>query len=241
MFLKQVRRGLRNTLPSRPDSRHPLLLALVIAEPEFRMVRTPAERILRFATKLGFIGMLRPNALRQLEPRSFTMITARGHSVKMPAQPNNFERELTKLRLQSHIVGFYIQFRSKTMRHAQAYFPSLCVLDAHIKISQMCPVRSLIDLSRRRLLKKGFLRTLNRKMTLTKYLQRLTGLRQSIAPYALRIGGRTWLLAMGMDRQFVHFLGTWKSPEASARYFRAAPREVLLMLQRFYFQQNATL
>ena len=82
---------------------------------------------------------------------------------------------------------------------------------------------------------------MNKKMSLTKYLQRLTALKQNIAPYALRIGGRTWLLTKGMYRQFVDFLGTWKSPEASARYFRAAPREVLLMLRRFYFEQNRTL
>ena len=127
------------------------------------------------------------------------------------------------------------------MRYARAYFSSLCVLDAPFKISQMCPVRALIDLSRQRLLSKGFLRKMNKKMTLTKYLKRLTGLKRKISPYAPRIGGHTWLLAMGLDRQFVDFLGTWKSPEASARYFRAAPPEVILMLRRFYLEQNRTL
>ena len=55
---------------------------------------------------------------------------------------------------------------------------------------------------------------------------------QDIAPYALRIGGRTWFLANGLDRQFVDFLGTWKSPDASARYYRAAPKAVLVSLRR---------
>ena len=82
---------------------------------------------------------------------------------------------------------------------------------------------------------KGFLHGLNKKKKLTCYLQGITGLQQYIAPYALRIGGRTWLLANGMDRQFVDFLGTWSSPEASARYYRAAPQVVLRSLQRFYF------
>ena len=159
----------------------------------------------------------------------------------MPAQSDQFEDELTRLRVNEHILGFSIQFHSKTMKNARAYFPSLSVLNCRLKISQMCPMRALVDLSHRRLITKGFLQKMNKKMTLTKYLQRLTGLKRNIAPYALRIGGRTWLLAKGLDRQFVDFLGTWKSPEASARYFRATPRQVLLMLQRFYFEQNRTL
>ena len=182
-------------------------------------------QILRFTTIMGFIGMLRPNAIRQLSPKSFTMVTTDSKIIGMPAQPESFERELTRLREQEHILGFYIQFHSKTMRNARAYFPSLSVLDANLKISQMCPVRALVSISQQRLLKDGFVRTVGKKISLTKYLRHLTGIKTNIAPYALRIGGRTWLLARGMDRQFVDFLGTWKSPEASARYFRAAPRK----------------
>ena len=221
--------------------RHPLLLPSLISHPGFQQIYGRAEHILRFATILGFVGMLRPNALRQLSLESFTMITARGERVSMPAQPNSFDNKLTRLRRNSHILGFYVQFKSKTMRRARAYFPSLCILDVSLKISEMCPVRALVDISRRRLMKKGFLMSLNKNMKLTRYLQRLSGISQNIAPYALRIGGRTWLLANGMDRQLVDFLGTWKSPEASARYFRADLREVLLMPRRFYFEKNRTL
>ena len=135
------------------------------------------------------------------------MITARGQRINMPAQSDQFEDELTRLRVTEHILGFSIQFHSKTMKNARAYFPSLSVLNCRLRISQMCPMRALVDLSRRRLLKKGFLQKMNKKMTLTKYLQRLTGLKRNIAPYALRIGGRTWLLAKGLDRQFVDFSG----------------------------------
>ena len=35
----------------------------------------------------------------------------------------------------------------------------------------------------------------------------------------------------------VDFLGTWKSPEASARYFRAAPQEILKLLKQFFMQK----
>ena len=79
-----------------------------------------------------------------------------------------------------------------------------------------------------------FLKDLNKQRRLTKYLQNLSGVEQDIAPYALRIGGRTWFLANELDRQFVDFLGARKSPEASARYFRAAPREVLRYLREFF-------
>ena len=205
---------------------------------QFQQVHTRSERILRFATILGFIGMLRPNALTQLAPNSFTMVTATGSTVEMPKNPRQFEEALNRLRRREHILGFYVRFRSKTMVSARAYFPSLSIMDTYLSISLMCPVRALVDISRRRLLKNRFLRSLNGDMKLTKYLQKLVGIRRNIAPYALRIGGRTWLLNKGMDRQFVDFLGRWKSPEASARYYRAAPREVLLRLRVFYFENG---
>ena len=53
--------------------------------------------------------------------------------------------------------------------------------------------------------------------------------------YALRIGGRTWNISQGMDIQFVDYLGTWKSPEASARYYREQPAAVLKKIRQFYY------
>ena len=132
------------------------------------------------------------------------------------------------------ILGFMVSFPSKTMRHAKAYFPALSDMRLLSEFTLMCPILALNDILRRGMLKKGFLRALNKKKRLTEYLQFISGLDHYIAPYALRIGGRTWLLSEGMDRQFVDFLGTWKSPEASARYYRAAPKAVLVSLRRFY-------
>ena len=124
-FLKQVRKGLRNTLPTMSDKRKPLLLPLVAAHSLFATPRTNQGRLLKFATILGFIGMLRPNALTKLNPDSFTFVTARGRSIKMPAQQSSFNTKLTGLRLRDKIIGFHVDFRSKTMRHARAHFPSL--------------------------------------------------------------------------------------------------------------------
>ena len=241
LFLKQIRRGLRNTLPSFPDSRHPLLLPSVVSTVSFQQPRSKSERILRFATILGFIGMMRPKVLEQLCPSSFTMITTTGGTIDMPESSRQFQEVLNRLRCQDIILGFFTSFRSKTMPCARAYFPSLCIMDVQLPMSTMCPVRALVDMSRRGLLKKRFLRSLNGGRKLTKYLQTLVGVRDNIAPYALRIGGRTWLLTKGMDRQFVDFLGRWKSPEASARYFRAAPREAIIMLRQFYFEKGMKL
>ena len=133
------------------------------------------------------------------------------------------------------ILGFYIRFRSKTMNEARAYFPTLSAVETQMEFSLICPVSALTDISRRGLMTRDFLKALNKQKRLTHYLQYISGVEQYIAPYALRIGGRTWLLTKGLDRQFVDFLGTWTSPEASARYYRAAPRSVLNSLQRFYF------
>ena len=66
------------------------------------------------------------------------------------------------------------------------------------------------------------------------YLEDLAQTECSVSQYVLRIGGRTWYLIKNLDRQFVYYLGTWASPEASARYFRASPRSVLRMLHKFY-------
>ena len=39
-----------------------------------------------------------------------------------------------------------------------------------------------------------------------------------------------------MDRQFVDYLGTWKSPKASARYYRERSAAVLKRLIKLYME-----
>ena len=82
--------------------------------------------------------------------------------------------------------------------------------------------------------KRGFLKKNGKGRNLSKYLQALAATTDKVAPYALRIGGRTWYLSRGMDRQFVDYLGTWKSPEASARYYREHPATVMRRLTIFF-------
>ena len=91
-FLGQIRRGLRNTLPSDADGRRPLLLPLILFRPTFLEIISQEQRLLRFATILGFIGMLRPHSLEALHPCSFSVVLDNGDEIQMPKQMTEFER-----------------------------------------------------------------------------------------------------------------------------------------------------
>ena len=98
----------------------------------------------------------------------------------------------------------------------------------------MCPVKALEELVRENRFNDKCLKLMGGKVKMREFLQMVTGSRKKVALYALRIGGRTWNISQGLDRQFVDYLGTWKSPEASARYYREEPAAVLLKLRKFY-------
>ena len=99
----------------------------------------------------------------------------------------------------------------------------------------MCPISALKALAEKNGIKAGFLKTAGTGKKLREYLQSLLDTEASLSPYAPRIGGRTWYISQGLDRQFVDYLGTWSSPEASARYFRARPGAVLRKCRQFYY------
>ena len=126
------------------------------------------------------------------------------------------------------------------MLRARAYLPSLSSLRYNTALVSICPVRALIDITNRGLVKGRFCVAITKRKSLSHYLQEICGSTSPVAPYALRIGGRTWKISNGCDRQFVDFLGRWKSPEASARYFRGNPRAVLLMVREFYLKKDPT-
>ena len=111
------------------------------------------------------------------------------------------------------------------MLHARAYYPNLsCSRGAY---RQLYPLRLLKDVGARGWIVTGFLKCIGKGAPLKEYLKVLVASKTPVSPYALRIGGRTWNITHGMDRQFVDYLGTWKSPEASARYYRKRPAAVL--------------
>ena len=59
-FLRQLRSGIQKTLPLNADSRRALLLPNFMNSNQFSIIREK-DSLLRFATILGFVGMLRPH------------------------------------------------------------------------------------------------------------------------------------------------------------------------------------
>ena len=207
-FLRQIRRGVKNTLPSKVDKRGALLLPLQIYYRSFQASAKDGNILLHFSTIIGFIGMLRPHTFAQLRPSSFTLVTFTGRCKKMPDNKRSFRAAITEARLCGGILGFYINFQSKTMRDARAYFPSLFSPSGNTLLSAMCPVKALIGIANQRLVSGYFLKKSTTSAKLSSYLKLIAGSDTTVAPYALRIGGRTWKISQGMDRQMVDFLGT---------------------------------
>ena len=149
------------------------------------------QALARFATIIGFIAMLRPHVFDALRPSSFTLVTYTGQCFRMSNTPSIFRKELWTTRRVGGILGFLVDFRSKTMVNARAYLPSLSTTSHNSNIATICPVRALIQIVERGLVKGTFLRKTKQKKQLSKYLQHITGSTSPISPYALRIGGRT--------------------------------------------------
>ena len=189
-------------------------------------------------TIIGFVGMLRPHTFPQLCLLSFTLVVKDKHSLAFSRQISGTDSGLIhhalRLDQQRYVpLGFYIKFKAKTIENARAYFPNLSVptTDYH----RMCPVDALRVLVSKGLWKERLLRrALKPGPELKDYMKSMPDDDLQISPHALRIGGRTWYITQGLDRQFVDFLGTWVSPEASARYYRESPAAVIRLLQKFF-------
>ena len=213
-FLGQMRKGIRNAYPQQADKREALFLPLHYRTQAFAEPKSKEDYLLRLATDMGFFGMLRPHTFSSLGPRSFVFVCEDGQLKQVREEGVSFQRLVSSLPRNRRILGYYITFQSKTMIHARAYFPNLGTSAQAYK--PLCPLRLLTEAGRSGWVVKGFLDKVGRGAALKKYLQRLISSKAPVSPYALRIGGRTWNLTHGMDRQFVDYLGTWKSLEASA-------------------------
>ena len=236
-FIKQVRQGLRKTLPSPKDSRSAFLLPMFIGLPGFLRTDSRKLSLLRCATILGFVGMLRPHTFDQVGPNSIQLVvkdhSSPRHSFLVPARDTRlFALVLRPSQAQFTVFGFVLDFKSKTQLNARAYFPNMSDPRGHY--SSMCPVEALRLTVTRGHWKRGFLKGHGKGSILSSYLKLLVGDNVGLSSHALRIGGRTWYLSQGLERQFVDYLGTWASPEASARYYRETPAAVLKRVQKFY-------
>ena len=105
-FLRQVRQGVKNTLPSKVDKRGALLLPLRIYDRTFQASATDGNSLLQFSTIIGFLGMLRPHTFAQLRPSSFTLVTFIGQCKRMPDNKRHFRMALTEARSRGGILGF---------------------------------------------------------------------------------------------------------------------------------------
>ena len=203
---------------------------------------TKAGYLVRMATVLGFIGMLRPHTFTQLQPSSFSFVLTNEQVLQPPAQKKkqktSFSQYLNKLSQPSGMLGLYVTFKSKKMPVACSYFPNL--RSSCSALSVMCPLSMHLAVAEMDWIHPSFLKRPGRGNTLGKYLKLLVTSEDPISPYALRISGRTWYISHGMDRQFCDYLGTWKSPESSARYYRASPATVLRKLLKFYRQMKTS-
>ena len=230
-FLKQVRKGVKNIYPKLADKRVAFFLPRYIKSTHFTRPKSKAELLVRLATTLGFIGMLRPHTFTQLGPTSLSFVLEDNTVYKVPPTSTDMQKQLQDIEM---ILGFYVRFKSKTMASAFAYFPKLAGFSC--LLSAMCPVAQILEVAKKGWVKRGFLKQVGRGNTLGKYIKTITDSSTAVSPYSLRIGGRTWYLTNGMDRQFVDYLGTWKSPEASALYYRESPAMVIRVVQQFYLR-----
>ena len=227
---------MRKTLPSRRDSRTALILPMYCQTKTFCFTGSKTQVLLRFAAILGFVGMLRLHTFEQLDPDSFELVVRDADSrqfARVIKGDNTYALRVafTSTQTRYRVLGFVIRFRSKTQLEAVAYFPNL----AHTFYNAICPVGALkMVISRGYFNRTKFMSSIGKGPMLNSYLKQVTCDDRTVSPHALRIGGRTWYISQGLDKQFVDFLGTWSSPEASARYYRETPATVLRILQTFY-------
>ena len=66
----------------------------MIRNPEFQKITKPSDILFRFATIIGFIGMLRPHTMDQLNPDSFFILLRDGQTVRMRGSGNVFRKDL---------------------------------------------------------------------------------------------------------------------------------------------------
>ena len=145
-FIKQVRQGLRKTLPSPKDSRSAFLLPMFIGLPGFLRTDSRKLSLLRCAKILGFVGMLRPHTFDQVGPNSIQLVvkdhSSPRHSFLVPARDTRlFALVLRPSQAQFTVFGFVLDFKSKTQLNARAYFPNMSDPRGHY--SRMCPVEAL--------------------------------------------------------------------------------------------------
>ena len=194
VFLRQIKTGVRKSFPSGPDKRHPFLLPQYINRMVF-LRPTESTRLSRLATIMGFVAMLRPHTFTQFNPASVRFVLNNDICVSGVPETKLFNKQARELLSEPSVLGFFFEFKSKTMPHARAFLPNLSYPRCHY--SAMCPVAALRTFAVKDEIKPGFLKKAGTGKKLKEYLQSIMNNEASISPYALRIGGRTWYISQG--------------------------------------------
>ena len=108
-FVALVTRGIHRALPATPDSRQAFLLLSCRPSPCFRDPSSPASFQLKFATLLGFFGMLRISAFSKLAPAAIILVSASGRQSLLTAVPLEDARSICR-----EFIGFFFRFRGKS-------------------------------------------------------------------------------------------------------------------------------
>ena len=240
-FVGRVLQGIRRALPAAPDSRHAFLLLDCRPPPKFTDPSSPTDFKLKWATLLGFFGMLRFDIILNLTPSQIVLVAPDGREVLLSRVPF-----ITARSIPDKYIGFYFRFRGKSTPIGDppqmAYCPKIHDFDS--QFTQFCPVRLLATMH-----DKGYFLRPHRKLmagtltpkTLCAYIVSLAGRGLNrlqaalIKTHSLRIGGHTYFTAMGMNRDLTNYLGRRKVKDSSLRYFRASAR-LTLSAYRFFFQ-----
>ena len=135
-------------------------------------------------------------------------------------------------------IGFYFRFRGKSIPIGDppqmAYCPKICDFD--VQFAQFCPVTLISEMHKRGFFLRPHQKILRGSLAPNKlcaYVAHLAGRGLSrvqlalIKTHSLRIGGHTYLTAMGMNRDLSCYLGRRKIRDRSLGYFRASARLTL--------------
>ena len=240
-FVARVMKGIHRALPAAPDSRQAFLLLDCRPPPEFADPPSLTGFKLKFATLLGFFGMLRFDIILNIKPSQIVLVAPCGREVLLTRVPF-----ITAWSIPRKFIGFFFRFRGKSTPIGNppqmAYCPKICDFDA--RFTQFCPITLLSQMHERGLFLHANRKILHGELTpkkLCAYVALLAGRGLSqvqlalIKTHSLRIGGHTYFTAMGMNRDLTCYLGRRKLRDSSLRYFRASAR-LTLSAYRYFFQ-----
>ena len=240
-FVTRVVKGIKRALPAAPDSRHAFLLLDSIPPPEFTEPQSPTAFKLKFATLLGFFGMLRFEIMLNIKPSQIVLVAPCGREVLLSRVPF-----INAWSIPGKFIGFFFRFRGKSTPIGDppqiAYCPRICDLDT--RFTQFCPITLISEMHQRGFYLHSDRKILHGMLTpkkLCAYVALLAGRGLSrvqlalIKTHSLRIGGHTYFTAMGMNRDLTCYLGRRKISHSSFRYFRASAR-LTLSAYRYFFQ-----